>query len=268
MPQYLLGYGFIILRVGGAALLFYLTCLFIQKEKIDWKAHGVRFLLCSVFGTAANMLLFFKGLEYTNPINGAVLMLATPIFVVVLNSVIYKEKTSAKQKIGLITSLLGALLLMSHKNFQFTSKSFIGDIMITVNAMFYAIYLVLAKKLVKHYHPFIVSKYTFLIGFLLVIPFGYKELTMTNWDMPTDIVLKIIFIIVCTTYITYILNAWAIAKAGPNIVGSYIYLQPLLASLIAIYLGTDNLTLLKTLSSILIIIGVYLTTYKKKHEPT
>lgn len=268
MPKYLLGYGFIILRVGGAALLFYLTCLFIKKEKIDWKTHGIRFLLCSIFGTAANMLLFFKGLEYTNPINGAVLMLATPIFVVILNSLLYKEKTSTKQKIGLLISLVGAILLMSHKNFQFTSKSFIGDLMITVNAMFYAIYLVLAKKLVKHYHPFIVSKYTFLIGFLLVIPFGYNELLMTNWNMPLDIVLKIIFIIVFTTFITYILNAWAIAKAGPNIVGSYIYLQPLLASIIAIYLGTDNLTLLKIISSILILLGVYLTTYKKQHEPS
>ena len=88
MPFYLQGFGFIVLRVSGAALLFLIASLAIKREKIDWKAHGLRILACSIFGVAANMLMFFKGLEITTPINGAVLMLATPVFVLILNVII------------------------------------------------------------------------------------------------------------------------------------------------------------------------------------
>lgn len=262
MPFYLQGFGFIVLRVGGAAILFLATAYTRVREKIDWKQHGGLIVLCSLFGVAANMLMFFKGLEITTPINGAVLMLATPIFVLILNTFIFKQRLTLLQVLGILTACAGAVLLMIGRSFTFSSTTLPGDLLIILNAISYAIYLVLVKKLLAHYHTLTVSKFTFLIGFLLILPFGWPELIRSNFNMPPFIIIEIIFIIVCTTFVTYLLNAWAINKVGPTLVGAYIYLQPVLAAIIAIILQKDILTLQKVIATLLIFVGVYITSLK------
>ncbi|MDI1234127.1 MAG: DMT family transporter [bacterium] len=264
MPFYLQGFGFIVLRVGGAAILFLGTSLTRPRESINWKAHGGLILSCSVFGVAANMLMFFKGLEITTPINGAVLMLATPIFVLILNTFIFKQQLTFLQLLGILTACAGAILLMIGRNFTFSTTTMPGDILIILNAISYAIYLVLVKKLLTHYHTLTVSKFTFLIGFVFILPFGIPELIHSNFNMPTYIIVEILFIIVCTTFVTYLLNAWAINKVGPTLVGAYIYLQPVLAAIIAIILQKDILTLQKVIATLLIFAGVYITSLKYK----
>lgn len=270
MPAYIGAFGFIVLRVGGAAILFLLASLFVAGEKIDWKQHGLRLLLCSIFGVMANMLMFFKGLEITTPINGAVLMLATPVFVFVLSVVFYRQKLEIIRGIGILTACLGCLLLMAGKSFSFSGETLPGDILILANAISYALYLVLARKLLSLYHTLTVSKYTFAIGTLLVLPFGLGDLADARFsDMSAGIWAEVVFIIVFTTFVTYLLNAWAIVKAGPTLVGAYIYLQPILASIIAIALKKDELSMQKILSILLIFAGVFITStnnlwYKSK----
>lgn len=265
MPHYIQGFGFIILRVSGAAFLFLLASLSIKREKIDWKQHGWRFLACSVFGVMANMLMFFKGLEITTPINGAVLMLATPVFVFILNIAVNKQKMVLSQAVGILMACAGCVFLMLGKNFSFSSETMPGDVLIILNAISYAAYLVLARELLQNYHTLTVSRITFLMGAVLVLPFGWNELTEAKFaEMDTVIVLEILFIIVFTTFITYLLNAWAIMKAGPTLVGAYIYLQPILAAIIAVLLKKDEINMQKILSILLIFAGVFITSTKIK----
>ncbi len=59
MPEFIEPYGFILLRVSGAALIFWLFSFGFPKEKIDakdWK----RLVACAFFGMVINMLMFFK----------------------------------------------------------------------------------------------------------------------------------------------------------------------------------------------------------------
>lgn len=260
MPYYLQGFGFIVLRVSGAALLFLLASLTIKSEKIDWKKHGLRMLMCSILGVMANMLMFFKGLEITTPINGAVLMLATPIFVFLLNVFINHQKVVITQLIGILLACAGCILLMSGRDFSFSGETLPGDVLIILNAISYAGYLVFVKELLRHYHTLTVSKYTFLFGAILVIPFGIGELQTAKFsEMGTVVILEILFIIVFTTFVTYLLNAWAIVKAGPTLVGAYIYLQPILATIIAILLKKDTLDMQKMLAILFIFAGVFIT---------
>lgn len=265
MPEYIKGFGFIVLRVCGAAILFGIASLFAKKEKINWKLHGPRILLCSVLGVMANMLMFFKGLEITTPINAAVLMLATPIFVLLLNSVINKQAVLLSQFAGIMLATFGCLFLMSGKGFSFNARTMPGDILVLINAIFYAGYLVFAKELFNHYHTLTVSKYTFLFGAILVIPFGWSELREARFEaMDFEIIAKILFVIIFTTFVTYLLNAWSILKAGPTLVGAYIYLQPILAAIIAILLKKDELNMQKILAILFIFAGVFITSTKTK----
>ena len=74
MPHYLGPYGFILLRVLGACLVFSLIHYFLVKEKIQKKDLGY-LVMCALFGVVINMLCFFKGLSITSPINASLIMI-------------------------------------------------------------------------------------------------------------------------------------------------------------------------------------------------
>lgn len=265
MPKYIDPGAFVWLRIVTAFSLFALIGLVLKTEKIDWKTDGRRVAICAFFGTAGNMYLFFTGLSLTKPINGAVLMMVTPLFVAIIDHAKNKKTPSIETILGLTLGCLGAILLMWKKGAGFTSKTIVGDILIAMNAAFYAIYLVLAKPLANKYHAITVNRATFGIGILYIAPLGALPLFQTHFDaIPTEIWYKIGYILFFTSFLVYLLNTYGMKRASPELVGLYIYLQPVLAALIAIVLGTDELTFNKAMYTGMIIFGVWLVSGKFK----
>lgn len=267
MPLYIKPYAFILLRVSVASvLIFFFHQLYIQHKKID-KDDYKKLLICAVFGVAANMLMFFKGLSLTKPINGAVLMLNTPIFVIVFAWIWLKEKVTILQIAGIIIAAIGALLLISGGNFSFESSTLQGDILVTLNAISYAFYLVYAKELIRKYHPITVTLWSFVIGTFLVLPFAFNQATEIEWSsFSPKIWAFVAFITVGSTFFTYVLNAYALKHASSSLVGTYIYLQPVIASIIAIALQRDELNLSKFLCMVFVFAGVYLASFGKSKK--
>lgn len=264
MPSLIEPYGFILLRVFSGALLFLLVHFFFIREKVD-KKDFVPLAISAFFGVAANMLMFFKGLSITSPINGSVLMLVTPVFVLILSTVMAHEKLHWRKASGVILAAAGALFLIGGWKLRFEADKVMGDMFIMLNALSYAIYLVYVRKLMKRYNPITVSKWNFLFGFLFVLPFGFNELQSVNWSLFGGLEWAIVaFVLIGTTFLTYLLNAFALGHASPTLVGSYIYLQPVVASILAIALGQDSLNTLKVIYIMTIFAGVYLVSFKKK----
>jgi drug/metabolite transporter (DMT)-like permease len=271
MPSYISAEGFVWLRILTAFTLFSICSLFITDKAIDWRNDWKRFALCAFFGTAANMFMFFKGLSMTKPINGAVLMLVTPLFVAIIEHWVQKKKPSISMTAGISIGALGAFLLMWGKGAQFSSETLEGDIWVSVNALFYAIYLVLAKKLANKYHAITVNRVMFGMGLIYIAPLGAIPLWNTQFAaIPGDIWLKIGYILFFTSFLVYLLNTYGIKHASGSLVGIYIYLQPLLATVIAMLLGRDQLTPEKAMYALMIIIGVWLVSgkYNLKMSPS
>ncbi|MBL7812976.1 MAG: EamA family transporter [Bacteroidetes bacterium] len=263
MPKYISSDGFVWLRIVTAAILFNLTALFFVREKADWKADWRLFIICAFFGTAANMYMFFKGLSLTYPINGAVLMMVTPLFVAILDHFRHRRMPGLHTVFGLMAGTAGAVLLIAGKGVHFTAKTLEGDIWVAVNALFYAIYLILVKPLAVKYHAVTVNRITFAIGILIIAPFGAAELFRTDFTaIPSDIGVKILYTLFFTSFLVYLLNTYGMKHASAELVGVYIYLQPLLATVIALLTGRDELTFAKTLYGAMILIGVWLVSGK------
>lgn len=264
MPLYVKPFAFILLRVSVAALLIFIFhSLFIKKKITDWR--DIRTLCISaLFGVAFNMLLFFKGLSITTPINGAVLMMNTPIFVVMFAAWYAKERISTQKIAGILAAAIGAILLMGGKQLNFNAQTVWGDLMVTGNAIIYAFYLVYAKSLMQKYHPLTVTMWSFVFGWFVVLPFGATEFMDIQFDTFTPTIwLGVAFVTVGSTFLTYVLNAYALQKASSALVGSYIYLQPVLAVLIAVFSGKDIMSVEKLAYIIVIFCGVFLVSYKK-----
>ena len=270
MPNYVDAYGFIIMRVGGATILFWLVWLFsrkskeIRKEQIDSKDY-LRIIAAAFFGVALNMLSFFKGLSLTSPISASVLMVSTPIIVLILSAIILKERMRKRMIFGIVLGLIGtAFLILYGKSSENATNPTLGNFLVFVNATSYGLYLVIVKKLMQKYNPFNFAKWIYLIGFIMVLPFGWSQFQTADWtSMPMDIYWKIGFVVVFSTFGTYMLNLLSMRELKPTTVAVFVYLQPFFATVFAISLGKDELTLVKIISAILIFTGVYLVTQKK-----
>lgn len=268
MPAYITPFTFILLRVGSALVLFLLFHSLFIREKVDKKdLPGIA--LSSLFGVAANMLMFFEGLANTTPINAAVLMMVTPVFVFVIFTVVNRNGISWPKAAGIALAAIGAMMLMGGKRLSFSKDTLYGDVFIILNALSYAVYLVYVKKFLRKYNPITVSKWNFIFGFFIVFPFGIGNLGDVQWATFTPMIwFCVAFILFGTTFITYLLNAWALQRASSTIVGSYIYLQPVIAAILALTTGKDHLTLEKVIFILLIFAGVYLVSFTKTKTKT
>jgi len=270
MPKYVDAYGFILMRVGGSTILFWLVWLFtrmpekVRKERID-RADFPRIIWAAFFGVALNMLSFFKGLSLTSPISASVIMVSTPMIVLVLSAIIIKERMRKRMVFGIVLGLIGtAFLILYGKSAGNATNASLGNFLVFVNATSYGLYLVMVKKLMDKYNAFTFVKWIYLIGFIMVLPFGWGEFEAVNWAlMPMDMYWKIGFVVVFSTFLTYLLNLLSMRELKPTTVAVFVYLQPLFATVYAISLGKDELTLVKIVSAIFIFTGVYLVTQKK-----
>ena len=264
MPKYVDAFGFIVLRVGGSVVLFWLLSFFGPKEKIA-KADFPRIIAAALFGVAINMLTFFKGLSYTSPIMGAVLMVTTPMIVLVLSAFIMKERMKNRKLIGIVLGLAGTTTLILYgKSMVNAPNATLGNLLVFINAVSYGFYLIIVKKLMDKYNAFTFVKWIYTFGFLMVLPFGWSEFQAIDFGrLPTDIFWKIGFVVVFSTFLTYLLNLVSMRELKPTTVAVFIYLKPLFATIFAVSLGKDELNWVKLLSAVLIFIGVYLVTQKK-----
>ncbi|MCP4883870.1 MAG: DMT family transporter [Flavobacteriales bacterium] len=268
MPLYIRPFGFILIRVLGAAVLFWTVGLFLNKEKIQTQDYP-RLLLGALFGIALNQLSFFKGLSMTTPINASVIMVTSPILVLIFSTFLLNEKATKKKLLGIFIGLFGAVILIVFgKDSAAASNATLGNLLIFVNASSYGLYLILIKNLTKKYHAITLAKWLYLFGLIMVVPFGISELSMVNWTtMPEPIIYRVGFIIIFTSFLTYMFNLFAIKELKPTTLSIFIYLQPVIASIYALFVGSDSLNLIKVAATVLIFVGVYLVTRKPKESP-
>ncbi|MEI6489379.1 MAG: EamA family transporter [Bacteroidota bacterium] len=260
MPAYVQPFAFVMMRVGGALVLFWIVSALFIKEKMERKDLP-RIALLALCGVACNQLLFLKGLSLTTPINASIIMISNPIIVLITAATVLKEKISIGKVIGILFGVAGAsIMLLYNKNFSFGSETITGDLMILFNSISWAGYVVLVKPLMKKYNTFTIVKWVFLFGFIYVLPFGFTEFTHISWaTLPVPVWRDILFVVLGTTFFAYVLNTYALRALSPAVVSIYIYLQPFFASLIAIYYyRNDMLDLRKITAAVFIVFGVYL----------
>jgi len=263
MPEYIGPFGFIVIRVTISGAIFWAYHHFVIKEKVTSKSDMFRLMLCGVFGVAANQLAFFKGLSMTTPINASIIMTINPIIVVTLAYFAKLEKITPKKIIGILIAGVSAYFFLTKDGGSFNDDHFLGDFLILVNASSYGIYLIIAKPLLVKYNPMTVVKWMFFFGSLIVIPFGWNELMAIEWTtFPISIWVIVLYVVLGVTVLAYFLNAWGLQYVDSSVVSIYIYLQPILATVVATLLGSDALTWTDTGYAVLIMSGVYLVSRK------
>ena len=258
MPEFIQASSIIWIRMVCTATFFLLFIALSKRSfKIEQKDY-VRLFLCAIFGIVINQIFFFEGLSRTSPINTSLIMSGIPITVFILSIAFIKEKMNAWNLFGLLLSATGAVILLLDSRGKFEGL-FIGDVFILINAISYGIFLILARQLMRTYDSVTVIFWIFLMGACLSFPYSYLNYTTTDWlHIPTYAWLSLGFIVVFATIVNYYIGVDVLKDISPAVSSMYVYIQPIVTTLVALYFGSDALDDKKLLSSIAILVGVYL----------
>ena len=224
----------------------------------------MKLALCGIFGVSINQLLFFEGLNLSTPVDASIIMVTNPVLVLIISAILINEKITIFKTIGIMLGAAGALITIVYgKELSVGSEPLKGNIFLFINAFSYSIYLVMVKPLMDKYNPFTVMKWTFFFGFIFIIPFTSSAFTNVNWSsFSTFTWLALVYVVIVTTFLAYLLIAFSMKYVNPSIASFYIYFQPVIASLLAMFLYDERITIVKIFSAFLIFTGVYMVSRK------
>lgn len=255
-----------VIRVGVALSLFWLLYFLKPTSPALIKRKDIPlFLICGLTGVAINQILFIKGTALTSPIHTALLALSTPIAITVIAAWLLQEKITLNKIAGLVLGIGGAVILILLKSKVDKESNTFGDILIVLNAVSYAFYLVLAKPLMESYKPLHVIRWVFLIGALFILPIGYNDFMQVQWNLFLwHHWFALAFVVLGATFFAYMFIVYGIAKLGSSVTGTYIYTQPVFATITSMILFGEQLTLVKVVAALLIFGGVFLVNLKRQ----
>jgi len=269
MPDWMSPLGLTYSRFAFGAMAFWLLSLFLKSEKVTRKDMGTLFL-GSLLGVGINQAAFISGLQMTSATNASIVITITPILAMIISFFILKEPITFKKAGGVIIGLTGVLsmILTSEVSGSGREASMIGDLLCVVSSLSYAFFLVLTRGISQRYSSVTIMKWMFLFSALMFLPFGYKDVSTAKifTDGTTIALSSYVYLLVGATFITYLLIPVAQKQIRPTTIGMYNYLQPLVASFIAIMWGQDIFSWTKPISAVLIFAGVYFVTTSKSRE--
>ncbi len=264
MPDILSPYTLTFFRLSGGMLLFWLISLFIKKEKVPAKDLLLLFF-ASLFALTVNQLPFFVGLSMTSPIDASIVVTMLPILTMILAAVILKEPITVLKAVGVLVGASGALLLVFTSHIHHVGKSnLLGNLIVFVAAGSFAIYLTVFKDVITRYSPITIMKWMFLFGTIVGFPFCYKPLINTNFTLlSSGTYWRIGYMVVFATFVGYLLIPIGQKVLRPTTLSMYNYVQPVVASMLAVAIGMDVFGVEKAASAVLVFAGVYIVTQSK-----
>ena len=253
------------LRITGAMVLFWIASFFQKPERVAPK-DLLNLLGASLLAIVFNQGCFIFGVGLTSPVDASIITTSMPLLAMVLAAIYLKEPITGKKVLGIAVGATGALLLIlgSHQvsEAKAAGNHYIwGDLLVLLAQFSYALYFVLFKNFVNKYSLITIMKWMFTYAFICALPFSYNDLLHTEWkSLQNTEIGALVFIVVGSTFISYVLIVIGQKNLRPTVAGMYNYVQPLVASIVAVCWGMDTFNFVKIISVALIFGGVYLVT--------
>lgn len=255
-------------RIFGAALLFWITSLFLPAEHVPVK-DIIRLFGAGMLGVLFNQGCFIIGVSLTSPGEASLVTTTMPMWVMLLAWLILKEPITLKKAGGIIIGAVGAVILITGvKSDVMGTNPTLGDIIVLCAQFSYALYLTLYRNFIRRYSLVTLMKWMFLSASIVGIPVSIHRLIASEWTAVTVTEwLGILFVVVFGTYVAYICIMIGQKLLRPTLVGMYNYVQPIVATFVGVVLGMEIFTPVKGLAIILIFVGVWLVNISKAKTP-
>ncbi len=257
----------VFIRIVSAAIILFILQKFFIREKIQSARDYFLLAFFSLFGITINQVLFLKGLALTTAINATILVTTIPVATIAVALILRKEAASVRKILGTILSFVGVFFLLGTERIDFRNDYFVGNLFVFLNAVSFGIYLVISRNLLRRYHPATVTAWTFIFGAIGVFPFGIQQVMATDFfSISPAGWWCITFLIIFSSVIVYYINNWALQRTSSSTVAVYIYVQPIIATLISTLMMGEDLRWQTVFASLLIFAGVFIVSLKMREE--
>lgn len=253
-------------RIYGAAVLFWLLGMVSKREHVAPRDLAL-LAGAAMLGILCNQGCFIFGVGLTSPGEASVITTTMPMWVMLLAWVVLREPITLKKAGGIALGATGALMLVLNGATGGGMKGdnpVLGDVLVLTAQLSYALYLTLYKNFIRRYSLVTLMKWMFLFAAIALTPLSVSTIASTDWSALTRMhYAGILYVVGGGTFVAYICVMIGQKNLRPTLVGMYNYVQPIVASLIGIYLGLDRFTPIKVVAVALIFGGVFLVTVSR-----
>lgn len=251
-------------RVAGAAVLFWLTSLFLPREHVPL-GDVIRLAGAGMLGVLFNQGFFIVGVSLTSPGEASLVTTTMPMWVMLLAWLILREPITPKKAGGIVLGAAGAIILIAGSGGGVRgSNPALSDVIVLAAQLCYALYLTLYRNFIRKYNLVTLMKWMFLSAAIVALPASIQWLGATDWQAVSTLEWGgIAYVVVCATFLAYICIMIGQKQLRPTLVGMYNYVQPIVATITGVCLGLDVFTPVKALAIVLIFSGVWLVTISK-----
>jgi drug/metabolite transporter (DMT)-like permease len=256
------------LRVAGSALVLSLLVRHDPAPRLS-REDGWRVAGFAILGVVVNQTLFLSGLAFTTVQVAAILITTIPVFALGAAILAGHERASAIRIGGIVLAGAGALLVVGGETFAGTWRSVAGAVMIIINCLSFALYLVVSKPAMARLSARRVVARMFAVGTVLMFPISAVSLWREEWSsILSGAWLSLAIVIAGPTVAAYLLNAWALRHAESSMVAVYTYLQPVLATILGVIILGERLRGAVVIAAVLIFSCVWLAGRASTALPT
>jgi drug/metabolite transporter (DMT)-like permease len=225
------------------------------RVKQCWK----ELLLFSLLGVALNQGAFLMGLKYTSAINSSLLNTLIPIFTILLVTLLGQEESSRKRQLGFLFAFVGILVLHRIEKFTSSNATLMGDLLTLLNAFFYSLFLVFSQKFFQRNNFLWATTWLFVFGSVGLSLFAANDWLTYEWHpVPAEAILCAGITVIFGSIIPYLLISYTLGKTQSSLVALFVYLQPLVASVLSYLFFREAITARTIAAGALIFLGVFL----------
>ena len=254
------------LRSLGAGSLFWIISCFLPKEKVEKKDY-VKIMMASLLGFFLTQMTFLIAIPDITPMDCSIVSSLSPIYTMFIAAFALKEPITFRKIGGVAISFIGIIYLILNTvtgQGSTVQTSWVGILLMIANSLCFSLYLGLFKPVITKYSVITFMKWIFLFAAAFSLPLAARELITFDYSLLSSTYLsELVFLIVCSTFITYFLIPLGQKRIRPTLVSMYSYVQPIIAIVISIWVGMDTLSWQKVLAAVMVFGGVVLVNYSR-----
>ena len=245
-----------------AAIVLVAVVIVRRQRRTFAKSDYKPLLLLSFLAIPVNQFLFLSAIKLTTPANASLLYAATPAAVFLLSWLTGKETITGKKGSGIAIAFVGILIVVFERGLDFRSEYTIGNALLCIAVIAWALYTIHGQPLIQKYGAFEASAVTMILGTFMFVPIGivgvveydYSTLTISHWG-------GLLYLSLGTSILAYFLWYYALGKIEASKVAIFTNLQPILTTVLAVFLLGQTITPAFLIGGSLALLGVVLTQF-------
>ncbi len=247
---------------GACAVLLPFAARHLARDWPIIRKHAAMLALLALTGFSAYNTMAYYGLQYTTAINGLLLQSVAPLFVALWTFVLFRDRLTLRQAIGIGLSLAGVVVIICHGSLAILlSIAFNrGDVWFVVALLIYAFYAAMLRK-----RPDMHQLAWWAVGLgggaARLLPAMMLELAGGRTVVfDTETAASFVYICVFPSLLGYLFLNRGVELIGANRAAPFIHLVPVFGSVLAIVLLGERFELFHAIGYALVFAGITIAT--------